>query len=150
MPRPTKKKEKNNECPHCGQFFGGSGFTTHKRYCELKNCQQPPAQQPPPEPQEPDKKADKETEDDTAKIYVFNELPQNKPPAAGWEKLGEALGNAVEKAANSELLQAILIPIIAGAVETAATDKKEEAETLLLDTNDPKNDWVTKANYFKE
>jgi hypothetical protein len=150
MPRPRKKKEKTNECPHCGQFFGGSGFTTHKRYCELKNRQEPPAPTTPPEPKPADKKADKETEDDNAKIYIFNELPQNKPPAAGWEKLGEALGNAVEKAANSELLQAILIPIIAGAVETAATDKKEEAGNLLLDPKDPKNDWVLLENYFKE
>lgn len=149
MPRPQKKKEKTNQCPHCGQMFGGSGFLTHVRFCELKHRPQPTAPPQPaiPEPQEPQQTAATYDDYDTdeAKIILWNELPQNQKPASGWAKLGEALATAIEK--NADVLAPIAATIIAGMMENQQAEQPQQPQ---LDPDDPKNDWILKANYFKE
>ena len=144
MRKPQKKAEKTNKCPHCEKMFGGSGFKTHVRYCELKNrkTEKMPIVEKPP------KVAAEKMPDETAdKIAIYEFLPEKAgKKATGWDRVGEAIANLIEN--NGELALSIAAPIVAGVV--AAQQQDEQPEKKQLDPNNPAHDWERLANYFKE
>ena len=152
MKKPQKKREKKNECPHCKKLFGGSGFAMHKKFCAEKNAEQLPEKVKAELVEADTAEIDNihtqknDTDDDTAKIYIFNELPENQQKS-GLDKLYEALANLV----NNEMVQAAIVPIAAAIAENMTPEQPQTApQQPQIDPNNPDHDWIRLANYFKE
>jgi len=144
MRKPQKKVDKTNKCPHCAKMFGGSGFKTHMRYCELKNRkpEKTPIVETPPKVA-----AEKMPDETTDKIAIYEYLPEKAgKKATGWDRVGEAIANLIEN--NGELALGIAAPIVAGVINAKQEEGKDETQNL--DPKNPANDWILKANYFKE